>query len=50
MIIEAMLKPIPGYIPPLTPWTTMPFNKNKPLRRLYTIIEVRQWDEDRFAK
>lgn len=25
-------------------------SKNKPLRRLYTMEDARQWDEDRFAK
>lgn len=27
-----------------------PHSKNKPLKRIYTIVDVRQWDEDRFTR
>lgn len=52
-IIEAMLKPVPNFNPAPAKWTSPPplkHSKNKPLKRLYTMEDARQWDEDRYAR
>ena len=36
--------------PPPPQKANPPHSKNKPLKRIYTIVEARQWDEDRFVR